>query len=308
MQREDTPITTNELLSALADGELDLREHPDALAKLAQDPQAAQRVACLQQLKQACGKAMDRPEMKCPDELADKLRAMGAEQAAKTDQSVQTHAGGATVEPRPAPHSGPAVIGRVGFASRWLPAAVAAVLLIAAGVMFTASNPGGLVGVEGQAAAFLPVEQIDRFTGRHGDCTLDTGLLKNSERFGDASDFNELPGKLADYFQTSTDGLRLSLDGIGYEYQIAGACPVPGEGAVHMVYRHKNDPNRAISVWLRPVDQRHADLKEGQVYANAGEDLMHPVIYWRQGELLYYLVGDSLEDCDKAVKQLRQSA
>lgn len=301
MESNDTPNSINDLLSAMADGELDLREQPEALAKLAQDPQAAQRVACQQQLRQACAKAMDRPGMNCPDDLAAKLRAMGVEDA---DASTATNTSPARES---APYAGPPVLARIG---RWVPAAVAAVLLIAAAVVYTASNPGGsgLTGFAGQQASFLSVDQIDQFTGRHGDCSLDTDLVYESEKFGDATAFNQLPGKLADYFKTSTDGLRLSLDGIGYQYEIAGACTLPGKGSVHIVYKHKDHPDKAISLWVKPADDTHAGLKEGQVYANAGEDLMHPVIYWRQGGLLYYLVGDSIEDCDKAVKALRQTA
>lgn len=310
MEKEHTPNSINDLLSAMADGELDLREYPEALAKIAQDPQAAQRIACQQQLRQACAKAMDRPGMTCPDDLAAKLRAMGVEDASTAARATQARSLGtadaAGSGSNNAAYAGPPVLARLG---RWVPAAVAAVLLIAAAVVYTAANPGGgLNGLTGQQASFLSVDQIDRFTGRHGDCSLNTDLLYGSEKFGGATAFNQLPGKLADYFQTSTDGLRLSLDGIGYQYEIAGACTLPGKGSVHIVYKHKDHPDKAISLWVKPADQTHAGLKEGQVYANAGDDLMHPVIYWRQGGLLYYLVGDSIEDANKAVKALRQTA
>ena len=49
-------------------------------------------------------------------------------------------------------------------------------------------------------------------------------------------------------------------------------------------------------------------MQQGRVYVEAGSDLMHPVIFWRQGDMLYYLVGDSMEDANKAVQTLRQTA
>lgn len=300
MDRDKTPNPINDLLSALADGELDVREHPDALAQIAQDAQASQRVVYQQQLKQACAKAMDTPEMKCPEALAGRLRAMGTQaQGAGADEAL------GPTQTQAAPYAGPSVIARIG---RWFPAAVAAVLLIAAGVMFSQSNPGTNSGVGSQAAAFLPVDQIDRFTGRHGDCSMNLELLYQAEKFGDANGFDELPSKIAGHFKASTDGMRLSLDGIGYQYELTGACPLPGKGAVHVVYRHKDDAKRAISLWIKPAETQHAELKPGQVYSVGGSDPLHPIIIWREGNLLYYLVGDSLEDCDKAVKELRQAA
>lgn len=296
MEPENTKNSINDLLAAMADGELDLRENPEALAKIAQDPKAAERVAYQQQLRDACAKAMDRPEMKCPDDLAAKLRSMGMEDAAAT---ASTSAPSTTTD-----YQGPAVVGRIGGLSRWVPSAVAAVLLIAAAVVFTSANPG-TPGIGADTVAFAP----DRFSGRHGDCSLDLSLLKGSEKFGDATEFNQLPGKLADHFQASTDGLQLSLDGIGYAYQLTGACPLPGKGAVHVVYRHKDTPSKAISLWVMPVKEQHKGFEEGQVYSKASEDdVMHPVIYWRQGDMLYYLVGDSIEDANRAVQELRQTA
>lgn len=301
MDQENTPKTTNELLAAMADGELDLRDNPDALTQIAQDPQAAQRIAYQQQLKQACGKAMDGPEMKCPGDLSAKLKAMASPQAPSMSQG---DVAGSPAE-QAAAYDGPPVIGRI---ARWVPSAVAAVLLITAGILYTQANPGGSGGLEAQAAAFLSVDQIDRFNGRHGDCAMNTKLLKQTETFGSATEFDQLPGKLGNYFQTSTDGMRLSLDGIGYDYELTGACALPGRGAVHIVYRNQDDPNRSISVWVMPAGKQHETLEEGRVYVEAGSDLTHPVIFWRQGGLLYYLLGDSLEDANRAVQELRQAA
>ena len=297
MDRDNTPKSTNDLIAALADGELDMRNNPEALAKLAEDPQAAQRIACQQQLREACAKAMDGPEMACPDALAAKLMALADGDAA--DQPASAPA------PQPAApqaaYDGPPVIARIG---RWAPTAVAAMILLVAGVMFMQAT--GNRGINTQAAAFLSVDQIDSFTGRHGMCAMDTSELKQVERFGNTSELDQLPGRLSDYFQTSTDGMQLSLDGIGYNYQLTGVCGLPGQGAVHIVYQHEDDTDRSISVWVMPATEEHDGLEDDRVYVETGTDLMHPVILWRDGGLLYLLVGDSIEDCNRAVQTLRE--
>lgn len=290
MQEDSTPNSIGDLLAALADGELDLREHPQALARIAQDPQAAQRLAYQQQLKQACAQAMaiGKP---CPEELVAKLRAMSITEQAHGVNSVD--AVGSFASP---------VIGRIG---RWLPSAVAAALLIAAPVMFMqASGTGSSAGPA--VASLLSVSQVGAFDNRHLDCSAKPVILKDHDRFGPEGDFEHLPGKIADYFHTSADGMALSLDGIGYDYRLTGACSLPGSDGVHIVYRHRENPGRSISLWLTADDGRYAQMDAGRVYVEAGKTLDHPVIIWRSGGLIYYLVGDSLQDAHQAVAVLHQ--
>ena len=295
MQRDDnTPMTMDEMLRALADGELDFRDQPQVLAKIAEDPKAAQRLAQEQQLKQACAEAMDGPEMKCPEALAGELLAMAGDASKKT-------AAPPPAQPRQAEYAGPSVIAKIG---RWVPTAIAAVLLLAAGVLFnqasnmSAGSDRGVIGISDT--------QIKNLTGRHFDCAERPDRLKNPDQFG-GKDFEQLPGKLGDYFKTDTNNLALNLDGIGYDYQLTGTCSLPGSGAVHIVYHKQANPEKSISVWIVPAKAEHDKLEEGRVYARVGDDLLRPVIFWRDGGLLYYLVGDSIEDCDKAVKELQQA-
>ena len=290
MQRDDNkPRKMDELLLAVADGELDFADQPEVLSFIAADPKAAHRLAYEQRLKQACSKAMNGPEMKCPNELAGKLLAMAGD-------------GGSKKQAKQTAYVGPPVIARIG---RWVPAAVAAVLLVAAGVLFSQANNAPSFNT--QAVSFLEPGQIKNLTGRHFDCAERPDRLKNPDQFG-GSDFEQLPGKLSDYFNTQANTLSLNLDGIGYDYQLAGTCSLPGSGAVHIIYHKHNDPTRSISVWIVPANDMHGKLQEGRVYAEVGEDLLRPVIFWRKSGLLYYVVGDSIEDCDKAVQQLRQAA
>lgn len=298
MQRDnDKPMTMDEMLMALADGELDFADQPQVLAKIADDPKAAHRLAHEQRLKQACGKVMDGPEMKCPNELAGKLLAMAGDGSKKTPAPAQT------TPTKQDTYAGPPVIARIG---RWVPTAIAAVLLLAAGVLFNQANTGSS-GI-GTTTVGLSDRDIQNFTGRHFDCAERPDRLKNPDQFG-GKNFEQLPGKLRDYFDTSADTLSLNLDGIGYDYQLTGTCSLPGSGAVHIVYHKQDNPEKSISVWIVAADKaKQGELVEGRVYSEVGDNLLRPVIFWRDGGLLYYLVGDSIEDCDKAVQQLRQAA
>lgn len=302
MQAENnTPKTLDEMLRAMADGELNFADQPEVFAMIAQDPKAAQRLADEQRLKQACSRTMDGPEMKCPDELAGRLLAMASDASSKTTAAQQQTQTQQTQAPQPA-YAGPPVIARIG---RWVPAAVAAVLLVAAGVLFNQASNAPTFNT--QAASFLSADQIQNLTGRHFDCAERPDRLKNPNQFG-GNDFTRLPGKLSDYFNTDANKLSLNLDGIGYDYQLAGTCSLPGSGAVHIVYHKHNDPKQSISVWIVPTKPEHDKLEQGRVYAEVGGDILRPVIFWRDAGLLYYVVGDSIQDCDKAVQQLRRAA
>lgn len=301
-QTPPMPTTMDEMLLALADGELDFADQPQVMAKIAQDPKAAQRLADEQRLKQACAKAMDGPQMKCPDDLAGKLLAMAGDTSSKTSAPTQF----ARAQQQQASYAGPPVLARIG---RWAPTAVAAVLLLAAGVLFSqaSSNSSSSGGADSAMLVNLSPEKIQQITARHIDCADRPDRLRNPDQFG-GKDFEQLPGKLRDYFKTDANQLALNLDGIGYDYQLAGTCSMPGSGAVHIVYKKQETPDQSISVWIVPSRPEHDKLQEGRVYSEVNQDILHPVIFWRDGGLLYYLVGDSIEDCDKAVQQLRQAA
>lgn len=302
---QNTPKTTDALLKALADGELDFADQPELLSKLAADPKAAQRLADDQRLKRACAEAMTGPEMKCPDELAGKLLAMAnaASQGTAATQTTPTQITRPQMTAnRDTAYAGPPVIARIG---QWVPAAVAAVLLVAAGVLFTQANSEPAFNT--LAVNYHSPQKIAQLTGRHFDCSEKPERLKNPDQFG-GTDFAQLPGKLGDYFNTDTNQLALNLDGIGYAYQLTGTCSMPGSGAVHIVYHKQSDPDQSISVWIVPATEAHNNLVEGRVYSEVGDSLLRPVIFWRDGGLLYYLLGDSIEDADRAVQTLRRAA
>ena len=295
----DPPQTPAELLAALADGELDLSQSPQARQLLSEDPQAAVQIACQQQLRRSVAAAMDGPAMRCPEDLRASLHEMAAEADASSDLSQ-------TPPPTPAasmpPYTGEPVLARIG---RWAPAAVAAVLLVAATAVFFATGTGGL-GQPGTAV--LDVQAVQTFGHRHTLCASDPSeRLVGHERFGDS--LEQLPGNLNDYFSRSADGLSLDLSSAGYEYQLTGVCSLPGSGSVHIVYQNKSNPDQMMSLWVIPAQQEISEQMEaGRVYVEAAADLDHPVILWEDNGLLFYLVGDSLQDAQNAVQTLRDTA
>ncbi|MFI4861211.1 MAG: hypothetical protein ACIAXF_11070 [Phycisphaerales bacterium JB063] len=300
---EHTPSTTPEMLAALADGELDLRNCPDAIAKLAADPQGAQRIAFQQQLCRSVASAMDGPSMRCPDALrAQVMQLVDRESPAATPTNAAAASPAPAPRPAPTPRQSP-VLAQIG---RWAPTAVAAVMLIAAtAVFFSTSRPG----MPGSAASpVLDVSTVQMFANRHMACAGDPDdQLHNNERFG--KDIQQLPGKISDYFHHRVDGVSLDLSTIRYDYQLAGACSIPGSGGVHLVYRHHDSPDRAMSLWIVPADPALADdMQQGRVYVETADGLDHPVILWVDQGLMFYLVGDSLEDVQHAVETLRPAA
>lgn len=295
-------MTTDGLIAALADGELDLRQQPEAFARLAQDPQAAQqfaqRVADQQAMKAAVGSAMCGPQMQCPDALKQAIRAMAGSAPATTSPATAP-APAASPVANTASHR-PTVLARIG---RWAPAAVAAVLLLAAGVLFQQASQSA--GTTNSPMAVLTTHRVNNFASRHSDCAKNPDILKDHDSFGQAAALETLPGKLSDYFRQSSDGMNLDLSRVGYDYQMTGACSLPGSGAVHLVYRHHDNPNRSMSLWLKP-DDGALKIEPGRLYVEAGDNLDHPVILWKSNDLIFYLVGDSLEDAHLAVDELRQ--
>ncbi|MEM1353962.1 MAG: hypothetical protein AAGH88_03670 [Planctomycetota bacterium] len=298
-----TPKTTDELIAALADGELELCQCPDLFAKLADDPECGRKLAEQKKLREAiCGCLQD-TEPFCPDALRAQIESMCAEddqQAKSSNPSLASAPAQPKVPSAPSSISNP-VLARIG---RWVPAAVAAVLLLAAGILFSQASANSRGG-DGPNA-LLTVSQVNQFAGRHGDCGMDPTILKDRDRFGDPESVQALPGHISDYFNRSADGMNLDLSRVGYRYQMTGACSLPSSGAIHLVYRKLGDPSKAMSLWLRPDDGSVA-IEPGRLYVEAGDNLDHPVVLWKDNGMVYYLVGDSLEDTHKAVDALRSA-
>ena len=95
------------------------------------------------------------------------------------------------------------------------------------------------------------------------------------------------------------------LSPIGYAYVGAGPCDKPLENAAHLLYR-STEPNRddTISLFVQKYDGR-SPIEPGKVYRIAGKDAAHPMIVWRHGEMVFYLVGNDEQPVLKAAKQMK---
>jgi hypothetical protein len=55
----------------------------------------------------------------------------------------------------------------------------------------------------------------------------------------------------------------------------------------------------------------HADsslnIEEGRVYTAADATQPHPTLLWREGEMVYYLVGDAMPNVQQAATVLRSA-
>ncbi|MEM8738657.1 MAG: hypothetical protein AAGG38_09300 [Planctomycetota bacterium] len=291
----------SETLSAYADGELDLRESRQALDLLAEDPAHAKRVLHQQQLKQACSRAMDRPEMKCPDELRDQLRALADDTPRLAGSIGDTGSAPETAPPAEAAPAYDAAHGRPVLATlgRWAaPLAAAAALFLVATVglnLYHANRSSGYTS-DGLITASL----AQSFGDRHQKCSLGSEVPASSELF--PGTLSELDRTLAEQVGPEIDGASLDLSSLGFDYQVAGVCPLPGQDAVHLIY--ENAQGQALSLWIKAYDGKPA-LDPGVPYFPPSEHAHQPMVVWREGNMVFYLVGDSMDAVKQAQPKIR---
>jgi len=269
-------------LAAFADGELDGEQNLEVLKLMAKDPSVAQRVADHQQLRGAVAKAMTDPSMSAPSDLRDKIMRMAE---AESSEAAPTHI----------TTSKPGVLAVIG---RWAPAAVAAVLLLGAMV---ALNQSGAFSSEqlitqGQV---LNASLVGQFENRHIKCARHITPMHGTDQF--PQDLTALPGALSSYFDQPINQEALNLSALGYEFDMAGLCVLPGKGSVHIVYQSLASTGQAdtLSLWLRPFEAG-SGIEPDQLYKTANPEEQCPMLVWRAGDMVYYLVGDSHDAVERA--------
>lgn len=227
----------------------------------------------------------------------------------------------------------PAVVGSIGSVQRnpwnrkWLTALAAAVLLIASVAVLHVTQrqdsssgsplPSTVATVRPMAPSefseadirtvsfdLLSPREVERFDRRHNGCATMTQKLREADWPGN---IELLPGALTSHLGAQPYPV-LDLSAAGYQFAGAGPCGIPGEPAVHLLYRGEHD---TISLWLRPDDGRY-DIPEDHFYQTTGENSKHSLLVWRHSGIIYYLVGDNpsharkacsvLSECDKKKK------
>lgn len=274
-----------EALMALADGELDVAERGRVLARLARDREAAAQVLWQQQLRESIGRAMTGSAPSAPHELRDRVEQLAARTPAGSDG------------PHVTGHARRAPLGRVGA---WVPAAVAAVLLVSSLAVFYAAASRSAGGGDGQSV--LPASFARRFAQRHVQCSGDIAMLERAEAF--PRELSRLPDELTAHFG-SRPTPSLDLSALGYDFHAAGLCTLPGRNAVHLVYHAAERTGRhdSISLWMKSYAGT-PPIEVGRVYAGPDDASVHPLVLWRDAGMIYFLVGDKQARVEAAAQRL----
>lgn len=294
-------------LWAFADGELDIEQNLAVLERMAMDPAATRRVLHQQQLRQRTAHAMSQPAMQTPDALRTKIQQMAT--------GLPANSSDAKAAPQPQRSSGRSpVLARIG---RWMPASIAAVLFLAtAALMLMPSQPrqpdfsagignGVAVNLGQQIDVTISNASLAAFDRRHVRCSSDVQRMYNTIKF--PTQLQALPGALDSYFSNHFNASAFDLRDIGFDYVRTGECRVPGNGAVHVLYRATPESGRydTLSLWIRPYDGQIAEMDEGKLYVAANESASHPLLMWRHNNMAFYLVGDTMQSVETAAARLR---
>jgi len=277
-------------LAAFADGELDVEQNLRVLEHMAINPTATRRVMHQQQLRQAVDRTIRNQAPPTPEALKQQIQKL----AQDTPVTGQATARGQTGRAQ-----GASVLARIG---RWMPLAAAALFFVAALVVLNIAGRDSSAGFRQIAQNPIPKSQYGMFVKRHLGCSRMIDKLMHTELF--PQNLKALPASLAKFLGgQATPGLDLSS--IGYEFYAVGECNVPGKKSVHLIYHAKNDPTGkdALSLWMRRYHGSPAIEPDQAYYVES--DGPHPLVLWRQGGMIYYLVGNSLANTDRAVQKLR---
>lgn len=297
MSKGMTSQEARKFLPAFADGELDVEQNLRVLEQMAMDPTNTKRVMHQQQLRRACARVMCRPETCCPDALRATLAAL-AEDAAGNESPPAARAAGGADDEAGGGFSGDEPGPVVGVIGRWVaPLAVAAALFIAALVALNIynQNQNATAADRYTADGLITANLASSFAKRHDQCALDPGAIMHAELF--PADVDQLDDALVEHVDVAMRDAALDLSSLGYDYRIAGLCPVPGNEAVHVVYQ--NPEGRTLSLWIKPYDGQPT-LDPGVPYFPPSEHTDHPMVVWRQDNTVFFLVGDRAEDVERA--------
>lgn len=314
-----TPIDDNEIrkyLAAFADGELDVEQNLRVLEYLKMHPQATARVTHQHELRKRVDRALREGSTPAPVALRQMIQSLSAQtpsgadgvppsrevvDTARADAApVQLKIHNSTVAAAAMAQAGlPTVLARL---RRWTPA-IAAALLAAAAIITWQINRGGNKSIDQPLPPIVqqPLLRSDlletrRVVGmgrRHEDCAARIDKLVRAEQFG--SEISQVPVKIAEFLQREEGVGPLDLTTLGYQFAGAGECSAPGAKAVHVVYRSipGSGHNDSMSLWIRADAEHKVDVALGKVYAANDPADPHPILIWRRGNVVYYLVGEA---------------
>lgn len=149
------------------------------------------------------------------------------------------------------------------------------------------------------AYAQLSTDRINAFGQRHSMCSRKLERLYRSSEF--PKEVAQMPEAIANALGQMPKG-SLDLSKSGYQFSKAGKCGVPGQPSVHLVYRTRTADD-SVSLWVATNSGR-PQLAEGTLYQGDPADSEHPIFFFRQGELVYYLVGNAFDHTRTAAQSL----
>jgi len=309
----------NHELPAYADGELDPAQTAAWDRAVQGDANLADQVRYQRQLRESVSRVMVGSTPLPSASLRDSITKIVLAPA-----SVAVQASVPRTEP--AEPVEPAVVGRIGFPTRWVlrSGAIAAVLGFSALVVWSVStevnelsspvafgpqviNPSirndSMTSVAiGHLDMDLPAEQVTRFTGKHKRCSE---LIERMRAFENSpEDLTALPAYIGDYVGSAVYP-SLDLSRIGYQFLRAGPCGIPCRNSSHLIFASAPDASgakRHVSLWIAP-DEGRLPLEPGRLYRARQTDET-PVVAWRHGELVYFLVGESLPEVNQVYASL----
>ncbi|HEX8915550.1 MAG TPA: hypothetical protein VF796_24565 [Humisphaera sp.] len=272
-------------LAACADGELAPAAQADVVRRLSLDPTAARVVEEHLRLKACCARVLSDVEGPS-DALARRCAAMAFQMPA---------------EERPAEERPAAPAWRSPFRIGWPTAAAASVAFLAAGAMtvgYLASRPPAVAS--SARGSVIPVHYVSDLSRVHVTCARH---LEQHESTDWPAEVASLRDPIRSYLRS--ERAYPDLSAAGYRFVGCAACGDPGKRGqrlVHLVYVGKTAAD-TISLFIEPDDGRNPDIREGACYGCGNADAAHPMLAWRSGNLLFFLVGNGAEP----VKKVRET-
>ena len=270
------PLDENNLrdhLTAFADGELDAAQSAALWAYLAERPDAPalRWLAEQHRLTLAARRVLDVP---VPQDLKARMGNLVREHAS-ADRSITS------------PRSWPR---RFAYAI-----AVAAALIIGATVTHYTARPTSKTAV-------VPADLIVAVGRVHAECSRLPEHLHNAH-LADAD------AKVAELMTTDLGGENPAgpgvpdLTAVGFRFVGAGPCPAAKFQTIHLLYRSARPAGlAAVSLFVQADAGQFPELKGGHVYRVSSSTSPFPVLAWRTGTVIYFLVADD-EQAESSVLQ-----
>jgi ferric-dicitrate binding protein FerR (iron transport regulator) len=264
------------LLRAAADDELTPEQHAALEAHLRAHPEDEARIEFERALRERVGRTMG--ETTAPAALRERV-----ERALEHES-----------EAGPRPRRRRIAMGVL---------AMAASVVVVAGVLFALMSPGSPIGPDARyrssLAGFLHSE--------HERCWVDADRIL--AKFG-VRERDQLPASMATVFghDVALPG-EIAGQGSGLEFIAAGECNVPGRArSMHLGFRTdgtRGEAGVAVSLFIQP-DETRLELEEGVTYRLTSERRIArgvcSIYAWTLDGMIYFLVSDDAGACDLALE------